>query len=695
MTRRVPHLILAGLVLAVIPALLAVIVLLTERGARRAVENRDLHLVNLRTAFAAWCEHSGRLLGEELVAERERSRSPELLRPAGGVVPFRVGDGYLRYVCHYGGDLPAAWPRFDPFPLADWLYGPEREVTGTVVGQELSPWDDAGLAVARESFAAALAAGDVERARRVQAAITAVRTVLPGYGSLPADLRHGAERRALALRIRSPDDTAEDAAVDSGLLAIDAVPYYPSEGVFDCVQLDLLAAVDGEDGDPDRILLDWLRDGHTHLSSGLWDATANLAETLGVGPEPSALNAVRVRRGEVLALFDAIGRAYRAGERGGRVDKFHWEVAHHEQKRVETISDPERRISGTTTFLDKEYHKTFTVTRPAWLREWVAVHPCTVTLGERRIDISDHVMVKRTALDSVSEDLYLRVHRLAGSGEDEFIAGLRHAALDAVVRVDAAPAWLPVLALVALSLAGLGLLGWGVLRERHHAARRRAFVAEAAHELKTPAALIRLHADTLALERLPDPADRKRYLATIAAEADRLSNLVGKLLSFSRLEAGAAELAPADTDLAALVRRGVEGFALRAADAGIELGVTADPDPLPARVDATAIGQIVFNLLDNALKYGRGPVAVTLRRGESLELAVVDHGPGIPPARRTELRAPFTRGEAGRERGGTGLGLHLVERLAAAHGGGLELIDTPGGGLTAVVRLPRSGSRET
>jgi signal transduction histidine kinase len=207
------------------------------------------------------------------------------------------------------------------------------------------------------------------------------------------------------------------------------------------------------------------------------------------------------------------------------------------------------------------------------------------------------------------------------------------------------------------------------------------------HELKTPIAAVQGLAATLA--RSFDDLDRETSLR-VAEALERSARHLGELVrSFSNgqgLEAGGLVLRPEPTDLAGLVRETVEE--LRPVLAGRTVGLELDEEPA-ASVDPIRVRQVLTNLLSNAVKYtpAGSPVEVTLQRmGESVELAVRDHGPGIPP---TEAERVFERNARLTHDGsGSGLGLYVSRELARAHGGDLVAEQPQGGGALLVLRIP-------
>lgn len=222
------------------------------------------------------------------------------------------------------------------------------------------------------------------------------------------------------------------------------------------------------------------------------------------------------------------------------------------------------------------------------------------------------------------------------------------------------------------------------LRER--IGRERAFVQDAAHELRTPLAVIAAQAHVLA--KAEGAPTRLAAARTMEHAVGRASHLVQQLLSLAQLE-GAAQAA-ATVDVAQLVRAELAALAPQAMDRHIELSLDS-PDTLPFLVDGPAFASIVQNLAGNAVKYGhdKGQVALSLAlRGGALELQVADDGPGIEEGQRELVFERFHRG-AGHAQSGSGLGLAIVRQAAMRLRGTVRLEAGPGGrGCRFIVSLP-------
>lgn len=216
--------------------------------------------------------------------------------------------------------------------------------------------------------------------------------------------------------------------------------------------------------------------------------------------------------------------------------------------------------------------------------------------------------------------------------------------------------------------------------------QQRRFLANAAHELNTPLAVVKLQAQ---LVRRSRPGEWHEDLDQLDAGIERASRLAFQLLQLARLEPGAHPPMLEPVPLDELLRQAVADFSARAEQQGSDLGVTGT-EPLTLAGDPHALRALLDNLIGNALTHNPGAVRIdaSLRREhEQAVLQVADNGTGIPPADRPRVLERFVRLSPGDGKG-SGLGLALVGEIAAQHGGAVELDDTPGGGLTVRVRLP-------
>ncbi len=240
-------------------------------------------------------------------------------------------------------------------------------------------------------------------------------------------------------------------------------------------------------------------------------------------------------------------------------------------------------------------------------------------------------------------------------------------------------------------------------RSREHAVERmRAdFVANVSHELRTPLASLIGFIDTLRGPAADDPPAQQRFLGIMGEQAARMNRLIDDLLSLSRIEL-IEHQAPSDTvELCELVTRLVAGFEPRLRERSVKLDLRV-PDELPAVIgDADQLTQVLQNLLDNAVKYGRegGTVRLdvaTARPGRpGVVVTVADQGAGIPREHLPRLTERFYRVDTGRSRaaGGTGLGLAIVKHIVNRHRGQLAIESEEGTGTTVTVWLPQAAAR--
>ena len=218
---------------------------------------------------------------------------------------------------------------------------------------------------------------------------------------------------------------------------------------------------------------------------------------------------------------------------------------------------------------------------------------------------------------------------------------------------------------------------------------RTALLRAVSHDLRTPLASMKASVTSLMQDDVAwSVADTRTFLETIDTEADRLDRLVGELLDMGRIEAGAVEVALAPVSIDELLAGALDGAG--ATPARIRLEV---PDDLPGVVvDPPLVERALANVLTNALRHSPpdAPVRVVAAGlGDDVVVRVVDTGPGIQPDQRVRVLQPFQRLGDGRTDPGVGLGLAVARGFTEAVGGRLDLDDTPGGGLTVTLSLPR------
>ncbi len=283
---------------------------------------------------------------------------------------------------------------------------------------------------------------------------------------------------------------------------------------------------------------------------------------------------------------------------------------------------------------------------------------------------------------------------LVGFVQGGFILDLHDSQSDSLVL---AVITVGAMGLVAAALITLVVTGRALAPIRDGFEAQRRFVADASHELRTPAALIRANAEVLERERLV-ASDGAPLLSDVIAEADRLGGLVGELLQLAAWDETRTTLAPVSLDVAALAAEVVRGASALAAERGVRLELEA-PRPVPATADRGRLVQLLLILIDNAIDHSPADRVVAVRvvgDGRNATIDVMDQGPGIPHAELERIFEPFTRlsGTTRHGSGGTGLGLSIARRIVDAHGGSIRASAPSGGGARFTVVLPAEGSHK-
>ena len=351
------------------------------------------------------------------------------------------------------------------------------------------------------------------------------------------------------------------------------------------------------------------------------------------------------------------------------------------------------------------------------------------TLQQRQVEMTARIMTEQAIVQRLPDPLIVlaadrsvrRTNTAAQSifGE-EMAAVLRHPGLRAAIdraiaqgEVQAAELSLPVPVsreVYATVMALRSPLADGgrivaVLsdrtRERAVERMRADFVANASHELRTPLASLIGFIETLQGPAADDPPAQTRFLAIMAEQAQRMNRLIDDLLSLSRIELTEHQ-SPADrVDICGLIDRQLAAFEPQVRARRIALLVDRPAGAIKVMGDEDQLGQVMQNLLDNAVKYGRdgGTVRLVVQVAApdwrwparpGVTIAVIDDGAGIPRAHIPRLTERFYRADKSRSRqvGGTGLGLAIVKHIVIRHRGQMHIDSTEGVGTAVTIWLP-------
>ena len=223
-------------------------------------------------------------------------------------------------------------------------------------------------------------------------------------------------------------------------------------------------------------------------------------------------------------------------------------------------------------------------------------------------------------------------------------------------------------------------------------------VSNASHELKTPLSTMKILIETILYQDPLDPGMTKEFLNDVNKEIDRLNRIVSDLLTLVNIDNGGMKLNLADVDIHELLLEQVKRLAPLARENGIELECSAK-EALEISGDAVKLQQVVYNVIDNAIKYTPrgGEVHTSLARtGKRAVIRVSDTGIGIPADDLPHIFDRFYRVDKARSRatGGTGLGLSIVKQIVQLHGGTITATSEEGKGTTFVIEFPLATKKD-
>lgn len=253
--------------------------------------------------------------------------------------------------------------------------------------------------------------------------------------------------------------------------------------------------------------------------------------------------------------------------------------------------------------------------------------------------------------------------------------------------------WMVVVGIVLLFLLGVLLIVRQTRRDTLEARRRVTFVSQVSHELRTPLTSIRLFADMLDAEEVPNDK-RHRFALSIGRESRRLTDLIERILTFNTVETGTGRYRRESIDVIPLILESLEEMQPIFNRSELEVRFDDPGSPLCASTDSSVLKQVLINLLDNAVKYAATGKYIHLALetdDDQIRLSIRDQGPGIPRALRAQIFEPFVQGsrELHTKTPGVGLGLSISRGMLRTLNADLTLGPSTIHGATFIVHLPR------
>ncbi len=242
-----------------------------------------------------------------------------------------------------------------------------------------------------------------------------------------------------------------------------------------------------------------------------------------------------------------------------------------------------------------------------------------------------------------------------------------------------------IIGIAVLIFAGIWLVFRNIKKEIQLAQIKSDFVSNVSHELRTPLSLISMFAETLEMGRVKSEEKKNEYYSIIHSETSRLSNIVNKVLNFSKMEAGKRVYHFEPTDLNAICEKIYNTYCFHLQNNGFTFNLTPAKDIPKMNSDPDAISEAIINLIDNAVKYSENNKVINLRTGSEngfVFVEVEDKGIGISESDQKKIFDKFFRVSTGyvHNTKGTGLGLSLVKQIVEAHKGKIKLTSSPGKG---------------
>lgn len=247
--------------------------------------------------------------------------------------------------------------------------------------------------------------------------------------------------------------------------------------------------------------------------------------------------------------------------------------------------------------------------------------------------------------------------------------------------------------LMVVMIIGVSLVFRNVQREMELAQKKADFVSNVSHEIRTPLALINMFAETLLLGRVKDETKKHEYYEIITKEVNRLSNMLNRILSFSKIEANKREYQKNQLDLSEIVEDVMNTYSYHLDSNGFEHSLQLSDQRLPVKADKEALIEVLVNLIDNGMKYSPKTKKLEVKTGREDDFAVVsikDHGMGIARNQLDKLFEKFYRVPTGdvHDTKGSGLGLSIVKHIVDAHNGRVLVDSKLGEGSEFKVLIP-------
>lgn len=256
-----------------------------------------------------------------------------------------------------------------------------------------------------------------------------------------------------------------------------------------------------------------------------------------------------------------------------------------------------------------------------------------------------------------------------------------------------------IIVLNVLIIGGVVFVFWNIRKEVKLTQLKSDFVSNVSHELRTPLALIRMFAETLELKRITEEDKKDEYYRTIRGEAERLTNIVNKILNFSQLESEKKKFSFAKADLNEVVNEVIDTYKFHLEKHDTKYLVNNGKTSLLVMVDRESVKEAIINLIDNAIKYSQGNKEIEINIGDTEETAyieVTDNGIGISKENQKRIFDKFYRVTSGlvHDTKGSGLGLSLVKYIMDAHDGSITVNSKPGKGSSFKLIFPYNMPKE-